>query len=249
MVTKRVLRPERLRAVPSQFSWLDHRLVRECHLDRCSTEALALYLFLVTVADAQGLSYYGDASVGARLGLPGVQLDAARQVLIDADPIAFGAVDRGLFPDAAVREQFPVPEPSRIEDPADERRGRASATLPARRKRARRLRGELRSGHRARCDARGRARLPSGAARRVRQDHPPRGAWPETGKTAYGRSRLLAILLSFGHPIAHKHKIPGRLLHRRHRLSAACSPAEIGSSKRKVESKRPTVDQRKGNAR
>ena len=42
-----------------------------------------------------------------------------------ADPIAFGAVDRGLFPDEAVREQFPVPEPSRIEDPADQRRVRA----------------------------------------------------------------------------------------------------------------------------
>ena len=88
MVHKRLLRPERLRAVPSQFSWLDHRLVRERHLERCSTEALALYLFLVTVADAQGLSYYGDASVGARLGLLGERLDAARQVLIDADLIA-----------------------------------------------------------------------------------------------------------------------------------------------------------------
>ena len=42
-----------------------------------------------------------------------------------ADPIAFGAVDRGLFPDEAVREQFPLPEPSRIEDPADPRRVRA----------------------------------------------------------------------------------------------------------------------------
>ena len=58
MVNKRVLRPERVRVVPSQFSWLDHRLVRERHVDRCSTEALALYLFLVTVADAKGLSYY-----------------------------------------------------------------------------------------------------------------------------------------------------------------------------------------------
>ncbi len=42
-----------------------------------------------------------------------------------AEPIAFGAVDRGLFPDEAVREQFPVPERSRIEDPADQRRVRA----------------------------------------------------------------------------------------------------------------------------
>ena len=42
-----------------------------------------------------------------------------------AGPIAFGTVDRGLFPDEAMREQFPVREPSRIEDPADERRVRA----------------------------------------------------------------------------------------------------------------------------
>ena len=42
-----------------------------------------------------------------------------------SDPIAFGTVDRGLFPDEAVREQFPVPKPTRVEDPADERRVRA----------------------------------------------------------------------------------------------------------------------------
>ena len=42
-----------------------------------------------------------------------------------ADPIAFGAVDRGLFPDEAVREQFPIPEPSCIKDPVDPRRVRA----------------------------------------------------------------------------------------------------------------------------
>jgi len=91
MATKRLLRPERLRTVPSQFSWLDHRLVRERRLDGCSTEALALYLFLVTVADAKGLSYYGDASVRTRLGLEAARLDAARRTLIDADLIAYEA--------------------------------------------------------------------------------------------------------------------------------------------------------------
>ena len=91
MVRKRLLRPERLRAIPSQFSWLDHRLVRERHLDRCSTEALALYLFLVTVADAQGLSHYGDASLRSRLGFSQAQLDAARRGLIEVDLIAVEA--------------------------------------------------------------------------------------------------------------------------------------------------------------
>lgn len=41
------------------------------------------------------------------------------------DPIVFGAVDRGIFPDEAVRREFPVPDPSRVEDAADPRRVRA----------------------------------------------------------------------------------------------------------------------------
>jgi hypothetical protein len=41
--------------VPSQFSWIDQRLVRERYIDQLSPHACALYLFLVTVADAQGL--------------------------------------------------------------------------------------------------------------------------------------------------------------------------------------------------
>ena len=44
------------------------------------------------------------------------------------DPIAFGAVDRGLFPDEVVRHEFPVPEPSCVADPADPRRVRAFVT-------------------------------------------------------------------------------------------------------------------------
>ena len=57
MVTKRLLRPERRRRLPAHFSWIDHRLVRERHLERCGPDAGALYLFLLTVADAEGLSY------------------------------------------------------------------------------------------------------------------------------------------------------------------------------------------------
>ena len=107
MVHKRLLRPERLRAVPSQFSWLDHRLVRERYLERCSTEALALYLLLVTVADAQGLSYYGDASVRARLRWQPGQLDPARQALIDADLIAYWPASSKARPPGAATAPSP----------------------------------------------------------------------------------------------------------------------------------------------
>ena len=61
--TKRVLNPERLRQVPEHFSWLDHRLVREHTIEKADVCAWALYLFLVTVADAHGLSYYSEATV------------------------------------------------------------------------------------------------------------------------------------------------------------------------------------------
>ena len=50
---------------------------------------LALYLFLVTVSDAQGLSYYSDASLGRRLKLDPLQLAAARAALEKADLIAY----------------------------------------------------------------------------------------------------------------------------------------------------------------
>jgi len=86
-----VLQPERLRQVPAQFSWVDHALVRGQFIDRCEARAAALYLFLVTVADAQGLSYYGEAALGARLHLSREELVAARAQLIAIELIAYQA--------------------------------------------------------------------------------------------------------------------------------------------------------------
>ncbi len=86
---KRLLVPSRVRRVPRQFSWVDQRLVRDNHIARCSVEALALYLLLVTVADARGLSYYADASIGRLLSLSPEQLAAAREALIRAGLLAY----------------------------------------------------------------------------------------------------------------------------------------------------------------
>ena len=88
-VIKRVLCRHRLRQVPQQFSWIDHRLVRDGHISRCSAEALALYLFLVTVADGQGLSYYSDQTVLRLLPLDGPALARARRELVAAALIAY----------------------------------------------------------------------------------------------------------------------------------------------------------------
>ena len=89
MINKHLLRPQRLRQIPASFSWVDHRLVRHDYLPRADHGAWALYLFLVTVADAQGLSYYSDRAIGRHLKMDAVQLSAARQQLVQADLIAY----------------------------------------------------------------------------------------------------------------------------------------------------------------
>ena len=89
MMNKKILRPERLRQVPAQFSWVDQRLVRENFLRYADPAAWSLYLVLVTVADAQGLSYYSETTLSRLLKLDLVQLAQARQQLVSADLLAY----------------------------------------------------------------------------------------------------------------------------------------------------------------
>jgi len=113
MINKHLLRPQRLRHIPPSFSWLDHRLVRHEYLARAGHAAWTLYLFLVTVADAQGLSFYSDAAIGRRLTLDQLSLSAARQQLIQADLIAYR---KPLYQVLSLPEDPkapPAPEPPR----------------------------------------------------------------------------------------------------------------------------------------
>lgn len=89
MIAKHPINAHRLRMVPRQFNWVDHRLVRERHIDKCTHPAVALYLFLVTVADAKGLSYYSDAPIIVRLSMDLATFEDARANLIRADLIPF----------------------------------------------------------------------------------------------------------------------------------------------------------------
>ena len=113
MINKHLLRPQRLRHIPPSFSWLDHRLVRHEYLARAGHSAWTLYLFLVTVADAQGLSFYSAAAIGRRLTMDLVTLSAARQQLIQADLIAYC---KPLYQVLSLPEEPkapPAPEPPR----------------------------------------------------------------------------------------------------------------------------------------
>ena len=81
--------PQRRRRVPPHFSWVDHRLVRDGHLQGRSASALALYLFLVTVADADGLSWYSEEALCRQLSCEAAQLHRDRTELEQATLIAY----------------------------------------------------------------------------------------------------------------------------------------------------------------
>jgi hypothetical protein len=109
MIHKHPLRPDRLRQIPVSFSWVDHRLVRHHYLRQTQPPAWALYLFLVTVGDVHGLSYYSDAALARHLNLEASALATARQQLIQAELVAYR---KPLY------QVLALPEEPRTGDPA-----------------------------------------------------------------------------------------------------------------------------------
>ena len=114
---KVLVRPERCRQLPTQFSWLDQRLARQRWFERASAESWLLYTFLVTVADAQGLSFYSDRTLCQRLRLGAASLTAAREQLQRLELIAYRApLSQVLAVPAAVvttpSPSSPPPRPS-----------------------------------------------------------------------------------------------------------------------------------------
>jgi hypothetical protein len=105
--------------VPRQFSWIDQRLVRDRHIQGRSPEALALYLLLCTVADAQGTSYYSDATTGCLLALSTARLREARAELLAAGLIAH----RAPFYQVLSLEPGPAAPPAPAHRPESPRAG------------------------------------------------------------------------------------------------------------------------------
>ena len=89
MIRKEIVNPGRLRRMPEGFGWVDHRLARKGYLRRRSREALALYLFLVVVADADGVSYYSEESLCGHLDFSRTELSSSRKELCNAELVAY----------------------------------------------------------------------------------------------------------------------------------------------------------------
>jgi hypothetical protein len=135
---KHPLNQRRLRRIPSRFSWVDHRLVRHRLLSRAGPSGCALYLFLVTVGDERGLSYYSENSICGHLDISAQTLRQARKDLLSCDLIAWEAplyqvlaLDTGPSPVPGKGADAPAaraPQPVRTSaEPVDREEGRAES--------------------------------------------------------------------------------------------------------------------------
>ena len=89
MQRPRPLRTDRIRTVERPFGWIPFRILTSGRLAELSLEAKLLYFFLCLVADAQGMSYYGERRLTALLDLSAPALARARSELVKRDLVAF----------------------------------------------------------------------------------------------------------------------------------------------------------------
>lgn len=89
MNSKKLICPERRRRIPEGFGWVDHRLVRDEHFRHCEHGELALYLFLITVGDRDGVSWYSDRSLSSQLNCDPMELSNYRRELKTAGLIGY----------------------------------------------------------------------------------------------------------------------------------------------------------------
>ncbi len=89
MIRKKILNPDRIRAIKGGFSFIPHRFVTDGFLSSLNPKQLLLYLFLVLVSDRYGLSYYAYDSICSLLQLTLEDYIQARDDLLKRDLIAF----------------------------------------------------------------------------------------------------------------------------------------------------------------
>jgi hypothetical protein len=89
MIRKKIINPDRIRAITGGFSFIPHRFVTDGFLSSLNQKQLLLYLFLVLVSDRYGLSYYAYDSICSLLQLTLEDYIQARDNLLKRDLIAF----------------------------------------------------------------------------------------------------------------------------------------------------------------
>ena len=89
MIKTKILSSERVRRITGSFAFIEHRFLRDGFWDSLSRNELLLYLFLILVADRNGVSYYSYDKIYSLLRISMDEYLNARNALIDKDLIAF----------------------------------------------------------------------------------------------------------------------------------------------------------------
>ncbi|MDH3599913.1 MAG: hypothetical protein OEU26_09790 [Candidatus Tectomicrobia bacterium] len=89
MIEKHPLDPQRVRKITGSFAFLEHRFLRDGFWSSLSQHELLLYVFLVLVADRNGLSYYSYDKICTLLRFVLDDYVVARNALIENDLVAF----------------------------------------------------------------------------------------------------------------------------------------------------------------
>ncbi len=107
-IEKQPLKPERIRKINGSFAFIEHRFLRNGFWASLEPEELLMYIFLILVADRNGLSYYSYDKICTLVGLTPDEYIQARNALINKDLIAF---DGRLFQVLSLPDHAPKKEP------------------------------------------------------------------------------------------------------------------------------------------
>jgi len=83
------IRPDRVRRIDGSFAFLPHRFLRDGFWASLSRDELLLYVFLVLVADRQGMSFYYDDRISSSLRLVLDHFLLARAGLLRKNLVAY----------------------------------------------------------------------------------------------------------------------------------------------------------------
>jgi len=105
-IEKHPLEPHRIRKITGSFAFIEHRFLHDGFWGGLDHHQLLLYLFLIIVADRNGLSYYSYDKICSLLRIRVDEYILARNTLIDQNMIAF---DGHLFQVLSLPEEIIKP--------------------------------------------------------------------------------------------------------------------------------------------
>ncbi len=89
MIKTKILSPDRVRKITGSFAFIEHQFLSDGFWESLSHPELLLYVFLLLVADRNGVSYYSYDKIYSLLRISMDEYLNARNALINKDLIAF----------------------------------------------------------------------------------------------------------------------------------------------------------------